>query len=393
MRRLSNDQARRIAVAAQGLAEPRPEGRIDRRHYRRLVDRIGLLQLDSVNVLQRSHYLPVWSRLGAYPIDGLDHFTARSGEMYEYWGHVASLLPSARYPLFRWRMDAIRPWPRVQRVIDEHPEYVEMVFDEIVAHGPLTVTDLSDPGARTGPWWGHGKGKTALDWLFSKGRIAAYRNGNFGRLYDLPERVIPAEHLEAPIPERTDAYRELLLLAARHHGVGTAVDFGDYYRLNLPTARPLLEELADAGALQRVEVSGWGQPAYLHPEARLPRRTEGAALLSPFDSLVWERARTERIFGFHYRIEIYVPAPQRVYGYYVLPFLLDGELVGRVDLKADRKHRTLLVRGAFHEDGTDPIRVAARLAPELAGMAAWLELGEVRVAANGNLAGRLAPLL
>jgi len=393
MRKLSNDQARRIAVAAQGLAEPRPGGRIDRRHYRRLLERTGLLQLDSVNVLQRSHYLPVWSRLGAYPIASLDHFTARSGEMYEYWGHVASLLPVARYPLFRWRMDAIRPWPRVQRVMDEHPGYVEMVFEEIAAHGPLTVSDLSDPGARTGPWWGHGKGKTALDWLFSKGRIAAYRNASFGRLYDLPERVIPAEHLEAPAPERTDAYRELLLLAARHHGVGTATDIGDYYRLHLPTARPLLEELADSGALQRVEVTGWGQSAYLHPEARLPRQIEGATLLSPFDSLVWERSRTERIFGFHYRIEIYVPEPQRVYGYYVLPFLLDGELVGRVDLKADRKTGALLVRGSFHEEGTDPARVVRALAPELNGLAGWLGLGRVQVDANGSLAGHLARLV
>jgi len=335
----------------------------------------------------------VWSRLGAYPIASLDHFTARSGEMYEYWGHVASLLPVARYPLFRWRMDAIRPWPRVQRVMDEHPGYVEMVFEEIAAHGPLTVSDLSDPGARTGPWWGHGKGKTALDWLFSKGRIAAYRNASFGRLYDLPERVIPAEHLEAPAPERTDAYRELLLLAARHHGVGTATDIGDYYRLHLPTARPLLEELADSGALQRVEVTGWGQSAYLHPEARLPRQIEGATLLSPFDSLVWERSRTERIFGFHYRIEIYVPEPQRVYGYYVLPFLLDGELVGRVDLKADRKTGALLVRGSFHEEGTDPARVVRALAPELNGLAGWLGLGRVQVDANGSLAGHLARLV
>jgi uncharacterized protein YcaQ len=393
MRRLSRDQARRIALAAQGLAEPRPGGRIDRRHFRRVLGRIGVLQLDSVNVLQRSHYLPVWSRLGAYSIDSLDRFTARSGEMYEYWGHVASLLPVARYPLFRWRMDATTPGPRVQRVIEDHPDYIEMVFDEIARHGPLTVSDLSDPGARTGPWWGHGKGKTALDWLFSKGRIAAYRNGNFGRLYDLPDRVIAAEYLKAPAPDRIDAFRELLLLAARHHGVGTATDLGDYYRLHMPLVRSLLEELANAKALHRVEVAGWDQPAYLHPEARLPRRTAGAALLSPFDSLIWERDRTERIFGFHYRIEIYVPAPQRVYGYYVLPFLLDGELVGRVDLKADRKTGTLVARGVYHEKGRDPRRVATALADELVGMCEWLGLGAVRVERNGNLAGELAPLI
>jgi hypothetical protein len=267
------------------------------------------------------------------------------------------------------------------------------VREEISSRGPLTVSDLSDPGDRTGPWWGHGKGKTALDWLFAKGSIAAYRNGNFGRMYDLPARVILSAHLDAaPVPER-EAYRELLLLAARHHGVGTATDLADYYRLHRPTARAVVTEMAADGVIEEVEVEGWKHPAFIHPMTKLPRKIRDAVLLSPFDSLVWERDRTERIFGFRYRIEIYVPQPDRLYGYYVLPFLVDGELVGRVDLKSDRKHGTLLVRGSYHESGADAAGVAARLAPELAQMSDWLGLGDVEVAPRGNLAAAVRDLL
>jgi uncharacterized protein YcaQ len=389
MRELSNDQARRIALAAQGFTDARPQGRVDRRHFRRVIGRIGLLQLDSVNVLQRSHYLPMWSRLGPYSIESLDDYTARSGEMFEYWGHVASLLPVELHRLLRWRMDAIEAGPRTQQIMNEHPEYVDMVHDEIAIHGPLTVSDLSDPGARTGPWWGHGKGKIALDWLFSKGKITAYRNGNFGRLYDLPERVIASEHLNSPTPTREEAFRELLLLSARHHGVATALDLGDYYRLHMPTVRKIVAEMVADGALEEVTVEGWSYPAYLHCDATVPNRIQATALLSPFDSLIWERDRTERLFGFHYRIEIYVPQPKRVYGYYVLPFLVDGELVGRVDLKSDRKGGALLVQGAHYEEGRDPEEVAARLAPELNAMSSWLGLDDVKVARRGNLAASL----
>jgi uncharacterized protein YcaQ len=378
-----------MALAAQGFSDSAPSGRVDRRHFRRVVGRVGLLQLDSVNVVARSHYLPMWSRLGPYDRDALDGFTARSGEIFEYWGHVASLLPVELYPALRWRMEAMEPGPRTRKILHEHPEYIDMVYDEILTRGPLTVSDLSDPGGRTGPWWGHGKGKIALDWLFSKGAITAYRNGNFGRLYDLPERVIPAEHLNARPLDRIEAFRHLLLLAARHHGVGTAADLADYYRLHRPTARRVLTDIVAAGELEEVTVAGWSQPAYLHPEATLPRRISGAALLSPFDSLIWERDRTERLFGFFYRIEIYVPAPQRVYGYYVLPFLLDGRLVGRVDLKADRKDGVLLVKGAYHEEGRDPGEVAARMLPELQAMSDWLNLGDVAISRRGNLAAAL----
>jgi uncharacterized protein YcaQ len=393
MRKLSNDQARRIALAAQGFADVRPAGRIDRRHFRKVINQIGLLQLDSVNVLERSHYLPMWSRLGNYSRSALDEFTARSGEMFEYWGHEASLLPVASHRLFRWRMEEMEPWRRVRGIIGGNPGYVESVRAEIAAHGPLTVSDLADPGDRTGPWWGHGKGKTALDWLFAKGQITAYRNGNFGRLYDLPERVIPRKHLEASAPSKREAFRELLLLAARHHGLGTATDLADYYRLHRPTARTVLAEMAAAGDVEPVEVVGWKHPAFMYPGAKLPRKITGAALLSPFDPVVWERDRTQRLFGFHYRIEIYVPKPKRVYGYYVLPFLVDGELVGRVDLKSDRRNGALLVQGSYVEPDRDVVAVASRLAEELEEMSRWLGLAKIQPAPRGNLAAALRKLV
>ncbi len=389
MRQLSVGQARCVALGAQGFAEPRPQGRVDRRHFRKVIDRIGLLQLDSVNVLQRSHYLPVWSRLGRYSIEALDEYTAHSGEMFEYWGHVASLLPVELHRLLRWRMHEARPGPRTKALIENHPDYLASVLEEITAHGPLAVSDLSDPGTRTGPWWGHGKGKVALDWLFATGAITAYRNGNFGRIYDLPERVIAAEYLAGPAPSREEAYRELLRLSAKHHGVGTAADLGDYYRLHMPTVRPLLRAMVADGDLEEVRVEGWKQPAFVHPGAKLPRRISSAALLSPFDPVVWERDRTERLFGFFYRIEIYVPEPQRVHGYYVLPFLLDDRLVARVDLKSDRKNGVLLVKGSYHEESADPEEVAGRLDPELRALSEWLGLSEVVVHANGNLASFL----
>ena len=389
MRQLSNAQARRIALAAQGFSDPRPSGRVDRRHFRKVIGQIGLLQLDSVNVLQRSHYLPMWSRLGPYPAEALDQYTSHSGEMFEYWGHVASLLPVELHRLLRWRMDEMRPGPRTTAMLEDHPEYLESVLDEISEHGPLTVSDLSDPGTRTGPWWGHGKGKIALDWLFSIGKLTAYRNGNFGRLYDLPERVIGADHLNSPTPTKEEAFRELLTLSAQHHGIGTAADLCDYYRLNVPFSRPILAEMVAAGELEEVTVEGWSRPAYLDPAAKLPRRIETAALLSPFDPVVWERDRVERLFGFFYRIEIYVPEPDRIHGYYVLPFLMDDALVARVDLKADRKNSRLLVKGSFHEESVDPEEVAGRLAPEVEAMGTWLGLSAVEIYDNGNLASHL----
>ena len=348
---------------------------------------IGLLQLDSVNVAVRSHYLPVFSRVGGYERAALDSYASHSGELFEYWGHEASLLPVDMFPLFRWRMDDAvgRPWRRVTALRDEHPGYIEKVENEIATRGPLTVSQLADPGERTGPWWGYGRGNVALAYLFAAGRISARRGKQFIRIYDLTERIIPTDVFARRAPERSVAYRFLLELSARHHGIGTAADLGDYYRLHMPTARPILEELAADGVVVRVDVPGWRGPTYLYPDAVRAKTMRGTALLSPFDPLVWNRDRAERLFNFHYRIEIYVPKAKRRFGYYVLPFLLDGELVGRVDLKAHRDTGDLEVRTAHHEDGVDVPRVAGALRDELDGLASWLELDRVIHADKGNL--------
>ena len=389
IRRLTNDQARRIALGAQGFATPRPTGRIDVRHFRGVFGRIGLLQLDSVNVLERSHYLPMFSRLGPYDRTAFDRWTASSGQLFEYWGHEASLIPVDRYPTFRFRMGEMKPWGSVRRLLDERPGYIEDVLGQVAERGPLTVADLEDAGERGGPWWGYAPGKHALEWLFASGRVTAYRSSSFGRRYDLPDRVVPASILEESPPDRAEAYRTLLADAARHHGIGTVADLADYHRLHKPTARPVLEDLAVEGAVVPVAVEGWQHPAYLHPEAAIPRRPTGTALLSPFDSLIWNRDRVERMFGFRYRIEIYVPKEQRQYGYYVLPFLLDGELVARVDLKSDRKAQRLLVQAAHLEPGNDASRVVPPLAAELQAMASWLGLDKIVVADRGDLARSL----
>ena len=386
LRQLTVDQARRIALAAQGFTTPRPTGRVDVRHFRRVLERIGLIQLDSVNVLERSHYLPMFSRLGPYDRAAFDRWTTRSGELFEYWGHEASLIPIGLYPTFGFRMDEMQPWGSIRRLLDNRPGYVESVLQQVADRGPITVSDLDDPGERGGPWWGYAPGKHALEWLFASGRVTAYRTSTFGRSYDLPERVVQEWALQLPRPDETEAYRRLLVDAARHHGVGTVADLADYHRLHAPTARAILADLAVEGAVVPVDVDEWQNPAYVHPEAVLPRRSAGTGLLSPFDSLVWNRDRVERIFRFRYRIEIYVPRDQRQFGYYVLPLLLDGELVARVDLKADRRRRRLLVQAAHIESGREPARVAGALASELRTMASWLDLDDVEVADQGELA-------
>lgn len=391
MRRLTLDQARRYALAAQGFTDPRPGGRIDVRHFRRVVDRIGLVQLDSVNVFSRSHYMPFFARLGGYDRAALDAWLWGSGEMFEYWGHEASLIPTRDHPLWRWRMNGTFNWERLERIRHEHPEYLAEVLAQVRERGPLKTAELHDPGERDGTsMWGWSKGKVALEALFMGGEVSTAHRRNFIRMYDLSERVIPAEHYEAGDLDRDEAQSLLLLRAAGSMGVATAADIADYPRIRMPEARPLIEALAGAGELVEVEVEGWGRTAYLHPDATLPRRVEGRALLSPFDNLIWFRDRVERMWDFHYRIEIYVPEPKRVYGYYVLPFLLDGDLVARVDLKTDRKAGALLVKGAFAEPDVDRVQVGRELRAELEDVASWLELGEVRVDPNGDLASALS---
>lgn len=394
MQTLSIDTARRVALAAQGLTRARPAGRVDRRHLRRVFDDVGVVQLDSVNVCERAHHMLVWARLGAHDRELLDRYAYRQrpAEVFEAWAHESSLVPVDHHPLLRWRMKEAedgRVWRSLDRLAADRPGFVEEVLAEVAERGPLAGRELSEPGTSRGPWWGWNDTKMALEWLFRVGRLVALRRGNFERVYELPDRVIDGAVLEAPTPTDDDARRELLLRAARHLGVATVTDLADYHRIRNPVARPLVAELVEEGALIAVDVQGWTAPAYLHPEAVAPRRASVTTLVSPFDPLVWTRDRAERLFGFRYTIEIYVPATKRRWGYYVLPFLHDGRLQARVDLKADRRDSALLVQAAWIEPGEEPGPVADALGAELRALAGWLGLDDVIVAGRGDLAGDL----
>lgn len=388
--RISIDRARRIALGAQGFSDPPPRSQVDVRHFRRVLSRVGVVQLDSVNVIARAHYLPFFARLGPYDTAALDRWLWQSGELFEYWIHEASLTSMQRWPLLTHRMARPHPWKSIERINRERPGFVQQVLDEVRHAGPLRVGELSEGSGRTGPWWGYGPGKLALEWLFVRGQISIADRPNFTRMYDLTERVIPETVRGVEVDEET-AQRALLRDAVRHHGIGTVADLADYHRLKITPSKAHLEALAKAGEIVEVTVDGWPSPVYMDPELSVPRSIGGGALLAPFDPVVWFRDRAERLFGFRYRIEIYTPKHKRVHGYYVLPFLLDGELVGRVDLKADRAGGRLLVQGAFAEEGHDRRRVAKALRTELESMAAWQDLGEIEVARNGDLAALLSP--
>ena len=394
---MSLDQARRVALHASGFDRPRPTGRIDRRHMRRVIARLGLVQLDSVNVCVRAQYLPFFSRLGPYDRDLLDRMAYRDHELFEYWGHVASLVDVNHHPLLRWRMADDHHWG-LSRVAHEHPDLVDALEAEVLRDGPLSAGEIDASERRRGPWWGWGETKRALEYLFWSGRVGALRRGNFERVYCNPTDSVPSHVLDAPTPSDEEAKRALLLLAARAHGVGTATDLADYWRQPVREVRRQLHELVAEGALQEVTVQAWRDRAYLHPDATLPRRIRACALVSPFDQVMWDRARVERLHGFRYRIEIYVPRAQRVHGYYVLPFLLGDTFVARVDVKADRSGRRLLVQSAHAEPdlgarGTDAAEVTERLAGELRLMAEWLGLHDVVGTGQGDLGPGLSSFL
>ena len=392
--RLSTAAARRVALAAQGFADPAPTGTVTRRHARRVLARTQLLQIDSVNVFERAHHLPVFSRVGPYDTALVADLAYRRRELFEYWGHEASFLPVALHPLLRWRMaraEALEEgWGGPLRVMRDRPEFVAQVLDRVREEGPIGAGALREGPRRGGAWWDWDEAKVALEYLFWAGRVTTSTRRGFERLYDLTERVLPAEVLAQPTPPREDAQRALVLLAARAHGVATERDLRDYFRLRVDEAATAVRSLVEEGALLRVEVPGWRQPAYLHPDARVPRRVTASALLSPFDPLVWERARTTRLFGFDYRIEIYVPAHKRVHGYYVLPFLHAEHLAARVDLKSDRAAGVLRVLAAWLEAGQDAGEVAPALAAELWRAAQWQGLPDVVVGHAGDLAAPLA---
>jgi uncharacterized protein YcaQ len=377
--KLSLPAARRIALAAQGFGAPKrpvmswaPLGRT--------LDRIALHQIDSVNVLVRAHYLPAFSRLGPYDrglIDRAAWGRKRERRVFESWGHEASLLPLALHPLLRWRMaEAERGgggWKSLRVFARERRGQADAVLARIRDEGPMTASDFEDGASRSG-WWEWSETKRVLEWLFWSGRITtATRRGGFTRVYDLTERVIPPAILALPTPSPAEAHSALVDRAARALGVATAGDLRDYFRLGVADTRAAIATLVEDGTLLPVRVETWPQEAFLHAEARQPRRIEGQALLAPFDPLIWERSRTERLFGFRYRIEIYTPAHKRQHGYYVLPFLMDEALVARVDLKADRQAGVLIVRNISVEPSA-PAETRDRLAAGLTSMAAWLGL-------------------
>ncbi len=391
---LSAAQARRVALRAQGFDLARPTGRVDRRHLRRVIDQLGLIQIDSVNVLTRTQYLTMFSRLGPYDTRLFDAMVYRDHEMFEYWGHVASLVDIRFQPHLRWRMQDDHDWARLASVAREHPDLVASLERKILASGPLSAGELDESGQRKGPWWGWGDTKRVLEYLFWSGRIGALRRGNFERVYCAPDGAVAQHVLDLPAPDTAHAHRTLLLQAARMHGVGTARDLADVWRQPIRLARHHLAALAAEGCLETVEVEGWRDVAYLSPDVTVPRRVDACALVSPFDSAMWERDRVERLHDFRYRIEIYVPRPKRIHGYYVLPFLLGDTYVARVDLKADRAGRRLLVQSAHAEPdldarGSDTMEVAERLRDELRTMASWLDLDDVHVVGRGDLSPAL----
>lgn len=395
-------QARRVAVAAQGFGEAKPAGAVTRAHLKRLIARIQVLQLDSVSVAVRAHYAPVFSRLGPYDRDLLDRaawsHSARSPRLLvEYWAHEAALMAVDDWPLMRWRMAEYEHGRWGRDIVKRNGKLAEDIVAAITELGPATAGQIeahleSEPRGRKGPWWDRSDTKWVAEALWASGVLTTATRIGFARHYDLTERVLPPDVVARQVGE-PDAVRELALRAATALGIATEADIRDYFRLSARQVKPAIAALVADGELEPVEVEGWAAPAYLRAGQIVPRRDRGTALLCPFDPLIFFRPRVERLFGFHYRIEIYTPAPKRQFGYYVWPFLLDGRLVGRVDLKADRVAGALHVLGAFTEDGRDRAHVAAELAAQLKQMAGWLGLADVVVGERGDLVPQLRTAL
>ena len=395
---LSLSQARRLALSSLGFAEKRPT-KTGAAHVRKTIARTNAIQIDSVNVLARAHYVPTFSRYGPYDTKHLDDLAHGKREFFEFWGHAACFLPMELYPYMRWRMDNQRDgWSTLDA---RSKKFIKAVLDEVTEHGPKSAGELSMAGKSKGSWWGWSDGKRAIEYLFRQGQVAIAGRRNFERLYDIPERVIPADVLKKPVVPAHDAKKELLVRIVRAMGVATARDAAQYFhidawwdRSSVQGRRPqkkatYFEELVEEGRLERVNVESWKQPGYVVPGAKIPRAVNARAIVSPFDPLMWERRWTEAVFGFKYQIEIYVPQPKRIYGYYVLPFVLGDRFAARVDLKADRKAKTLLIPGAFVEPGAEPKATAAALADELRDVASWLGLEKIAVATHGDLSSAL----
>ena len=396
---LSGGQARRIALAAQGFTDRMPTGAVNRKHLQRVLERTRLLQMDSVSIAVRAHYMPIFSRLGNYDRAVLEQAAWEPGPrrptlLAEYWAHEAALVPIEHWPLFRWRMEDFRHGRYREAEGDRNAAAMRAVIRETIAEiGPSTSGLIEDhlgheKRPKKGTWWDRSQVKYLCEVMFAAGELSATRRNGFNRYYDLTENVV-GEYSNVEI-DRDDAIRELVRGSITALGVGTEVDIRDYYRLKPQPARDAIADLLSAGEIQQVQVEGWSKPAYLDPAARIPRTVTRSAVLSPFDPLIFFRPRTERLFDFHYRIEIYVPEAKRVHGYYVLPYLMGDRLVARVDLKTDRPGDRLLVLGAFHEPGADPGAVAQSLAADLHAMAVWLGVCRVEVGDRGDLAPELA---
>ena len=391
---MSISQARRLALGAQGFGERRPRGRVDRRHMRKLMGRLKLIQLDSVPVVIRTQYMPAFSRLGPYRADLFDEIAYHHDEWFEAWAHEASLVPVESEPLLRWqkrRSEEGGTWGGLVRLAREEPQYVQSVLDEITDRGPILTSELSDPRPRDGEWWGsRSLGQLAADWLFRIGAIGVRRTPGFEKQFDVLERIVPADILAQPTPSDADAMKELLVQSAEAHGVGTADCLVDYFRLPKKESKALIPELVEEGRLLETKVECWTKPAYRHPGVSMPRHVDAQALLSPFDPVCWNRERAETLFDFHYRIEIYVPKEKRVHGYYVLPFLLGDRLVGRFDLKTDRQRRVLEVKASHIEEWAEPHEVAPAAADELRKLAQLVGADDIEVTKRGDLAPALA---
>jgi uncharacterized protein YcaQ len=389
---LSLAEARRIALAAQGFDRQRPAGRPDVRHFRRVIDSLGLLQLDYVNVLMPAQFLVLWSRLGAYERKRLERFIYDTHEYTEQWAHEASIVPASSWPLLEYRRQSYEIHKsNPLRQLRGRKAYLDAVLKQVQSDGPLTANDLPPaPGPKRKPGdWHRSMPRRALEYHFARGDLAVSdRLPNFQRVYDLPERLLPREYLETTLSV-SEAQTELLKLASRAFGVATLHDLADYYRISARVAAPLVQNLVEEGELSPVRVEGWDEQAYLSSAARLPRSIAGVSLLSPFDPVVWFRPRAERLFDFHYRIEIYVPADKRRWGYYVLPFRVGDRIVGRVDLKADRQTQQLLVLNAHEEDSVDVDHCCESLATELHALKDWLGLDTIRIERTSRFSKRL----
>jgi uncharacterized protein len=392
---LTKQEARRIALHAQGFQNQNRDAKKNWSAIASTIKDLHLLQIDSVNVLVRSHYLPLFSRLGQYDRGVLDKRTleATHRHVFECWAHEASLVPMDMHYLMRWRMNRARAgngtYQSMNQFAKDQKAFLKKTVEHIRKNGPMGASSIPGSGKSEGGWWGWSKGKMTMETLFDQGLVTTHRRDKFERIYDVPERVIPSEILNADTPSEAETFRKLISLSAQALGIATEFDLRDYFRLPIAETKIAISECVENGDLITVKVDGWTKPTFIHKSTKLPRKAGGIALLSPFDPLCWERDRTERLFNFHYRIEIYTPQSKRKFGYYVLPFLNGEDLSGRVCLKADRETGTLRANAIHHEELSDPEETASAMAGELVKMAEWLGLPHIEIKKNGNLSTAL----